>query len=149
MECCQELFRRWNVAWRRYVWRVFQRIADLINSLQELSPDFNELVGFRVLTPGHGEHHFQHVVGMPDEIDQVLTARATDPSKPVLDRPLARPSPSPDDFDGLMGGAQLAFQSIGDGRGYGPRFSSFGKTMPFFGNILPTLRSYSELAMRI
>ena len=44
-----------------------------------------------------------------------------------------------------MGGAQLAFQSVGDGPGYGPRFSPFGKTMPFFGNILPTLRSYSGL----
>jgi hypothetical protein len=25
---------------------------------------------------------------------------------------------------------------------YGPRFLPFGKTMPFFGNILPILRSY-------
>src|SRR5437764_1091561 len=30
-------------------------------------------------------------------------------------------------------------------RGYDSRLSPFGKTMPFFGNILPTLRSYSEL----
>ena len=80
---------------------------------------------------------------MPDQIDQVLTTRAADPGEPILDRPLPRTSPSPDDFDGLMGGAQFAFQSIGDGPGYGPRFSPFGKTMPFFGNILPTLRSYS------
>ena len=86
-------------------------------SLELVSHADEILRGHSVLTSGQDQQDRQHVVGMPDQIDQVLTAGATDAGQPILDRPLSGTGPSHDNFDGLMGGAQLAFQSIGDGPG--------------------------------
>jgi hypothetical protein len=49
--------------------------------------------------------------------------------------------------DGLteLGNADLTDTQIRALRGFDLSFSTFGKTMPFFGNILPTLRSYSGI----
>jgi hypothetical protein len=44
-----------------------------------------------------------------------------------------------------LGNADLTDTQIRTPRGFDLSFSTFGKTMPFFGNILPTLRSYSEI----
>ena len=52
-------------------------------------------------------------------------------------------------FNGLMGGAQFGFQSIGDGSRVDSKFFAVWKNYAFFGNILPTLRSYSDLRMEL
>jgi hypothetical protein len=44
-----------------------------------------------------------------------------------------------------LGNADLTDTQIRALRGFDLSFSTFGKTMPFFGNILPTLRSYSGI----
>jgi len=44
-----------------------------------------------------------------------------------------------------LGNADLSDTQIHALRGFDISFSTFGKTMPFFGNILPTLRSYSGI----
>jgi hypothetical protein len=44
-----------------------------------------------------------------------------------------------------LGNADLPDTQIRALRGFDLRASTFGKTMPFFGNILPTLRSYSGI----
>ena len=44
-----------------------------------------------------------------------------------------------------LGNADLTDTQIRALRGCDLSFSTFGKTMPFFGNILPTVRSYSEI----
>jgi hypothetical protein len=44
-----------------------------------------------------------------------------------------------------LGNADLTDTQIHALRGFDLSFSTFGKTMPFFGNILPTLRSYSGI----
>jgi hypothetical protein len=44
-----------------------------------------------------------------------------------------------------LGKADLADTQIRALRGFDFSFSTSGKTMPFFGNILPTLRSYSGI----
>ena len=69
------------------------------------------------LPASQDQEDVQDVLRVPDQIHQVIAAWAARPGKPVLDRPLPRTSPSPDDFDRLMGGTQLTFQSIGDGSG--------------------------------
>lgn len=92
-----------------------------INSLyglHELVSHVAEMLhGHGLVASGHDQQDLQHIVGIPNQIDQVLTAGTAYPSKPVFDRPLPRTSPFPDDLHGLMGGAQFAFQSIGDGSG--------------------------------
>jgi hypothetical protein len=44
-----------------------------------------------------------------------------------------------------LGNADLTDTQIRALRGFDFRFSTFGKTMPFFGNILPTLRNYNRI----
>ena len=44
-----------------------------------------------------------------------------------------------------LGNADLSDTQIRAIRGFDFSFSTFGITMPFFGNILPTLRSYSGI----
>src|SRR5665213_151325 len=44
-----------------------------------------------------------------------------------------------------LGNADLTDTQICALRGVDFSFSTFGKTMPFFGNILPTIRSYSGI----
>jgi hypothetical protein len=44
-----------------------------------------------------------------------------------------------------LGNADLTDTQIRALRGVDSSFSTSGKTMPFFGSILPTLRSYSEI----
>jgi hypothetical protein len=44
-----------------------------------------------------------------------------------------------------LGNAELTDTQIRALRGVDFSFSTFGKTMPFFGNILPTLRSHSGI----
>jgi hypothetical protein len=44
-----------------------------------------------------------------------------------------------------LGNADLPDTQIRALRGFDFSFATFGKTMPFFGNILPTLRSYSGI----
>jgi hypothetical protein len=44
-----------------------------------------------------------------------------------------------------LGNADLTDTQIRALRGFDLRASTFGKTMPFFGNILPTPRSYSGI----
>jgi hypothetical protein len=44
-----------------------------------------------------------------------------------------------------LGNADLTDTQIRALRGFDFSFSTFGKTMPFFGNILPTIRSYSGI----
>jgi hypothetical protein len=89
---------------------------DLLDRFGELVPHIDEsLRSHNLTTSSEDQQYCQNIVRIPDQIDQVLTARATDASQPVFDRPLPRTSPFPDDFDGLMGGAQFAFQSISDG----------------------------------
>src|SRR5450756_1757916 len=44
-----------------------------------------------------------------------------------------------------LGNADLTDTQIRALRGFDSSFSTFGKTMPFFGNILPTRRSYSGI----
>jgi len=44
-----------------------------------------------------------------------------------------------------LGNADLTDTQIPARRRLDFSFSTFGKTMPFFGNILPTLRSYSGI----
>jgi hypothetical protein len=44
-----------------------------------------------------------------------------------------------------LGNADLTDTQIRALRGFDFSFSTFGKTMPFFGNILPALRSYSGI----
>jgi len=90
------------------------------------------LRGDNLLTSGQDQQDRQHVVRIPDQIDEVLTAGATSPSQPVLGRPFPRTSPSPDDFDGLVGRAQLAFQSIGDGLGVRSRILAGWKNYALF-----------------
>ena len=106
---------------------------DLLDRFREFIPYVDELLhGHNVLTSRQDQQDRQHVVGMPDQIDQVLTAGATDAGQPILDRPLSGTGPSPDNFDGLMGGAQFAFQSIGDGPGVRSKILAVWKNYALF-----------------
>lgn len=93
----------------------------------------------------------QYIVRVADQIDQVLTARAADAGQPVFDCSLPRTSPLPDDFDGLMGGAQFAFQSIGDGPGVRTKILAVWKnylvlTNGYLGKLLGNARVVRYLA---
>ena len=80
------------------------------------------------------------------------TVRASTPYLPVLEPGIEEwlivwPLESARAHSGLteLGNADLTDTQIRALRGCDLSFSTFGKTMPFFGNILPTVRSYSEI----
>ena len=57
---------------------------DLLDRFREFIPYVDELLhGHNVLTSRQDQQDRQHVVGMPDQIDQVLTAGATDAGQPT------------------------------------------------------------------
>jgi hypothetical protein len=72
-------------------------------------------IALRQALPLAGVSSIEADIRVPYQVGQVLTAGAANSSKPILDRPFSRAGPSPDGFDGLMGGTKLAFQSVGDG----------------------------------
>ena len=79
---------RWHVdaAGRRSCLLCHQAI-NFLDGLHELVSHVAEgLDGYGLMASGHDQQDLQHIVGIPDQIDQMLTAGTADPSKPILDR---------------------------------------------------------------